>query len=183
MKVFGFSPLVLGEQPDCPSLCTLRGYFQIKLPQRAGRIVWLLLPFPLLPSSLIYLFGGGLVDLIVRASDEHILIVRVPRAGGRPGLPLPCLSWLAYFPSREGGLLGLPLRASIEGLLRPCREHRRSTGHPPSPFLRGHPRISCRLKSPRIERTSPPLSEPLNFPQLATALPPAQYRHPGCSSI
>jgi hypothetical protein len=114
MKVFGFSPLVLGEQPDCPSLRTLRGYFQIKLPQRAGRIVWLLLPFPLLPSSLIYLFGGGLVDPRMRASDEHILIVRVPRAGGRPGLPLPCLSWLDYFPSREGGLLGLPLRASNE---------------------------------------------------------------------
>jgi hypothetical protein len=139
MKVFGFSPLVLGEQPDCPSLCTLRGYFQIKLPQRAGRIVWLLLPFPLLPSSLIYLFGGGLVDLIVRASDEHILIVRVPRAGGRPGLPLPCLSWLAYFPSREGGLLGLPLRASIEGLLRPCVPRAQEINRPPSLSLLAGP--------------------------------------------
>jgi len=34
-------------------------------------------------------FGGGLVDPLLRASNEHILIVRVPRARGRPGCPLP----------------------------------------------------------------------------------------------
>jgi hypothetical protein len=34
-----------------------------------------------------YMFKGGLVDPRVRASNEHILIVRVPRAGGRPGYP------------------------------------------------------------------------------------------------
>ena len=33
-------------------------------------------------------FEGGLVDPRLRALDEHILIVRVPRAGGRPGSPL-----------------------------------------------------------------------------------------------
>ncbi|MGH7182953.1 MAG: hypothetical protein ACREJN_13370 [Nitrospiraceae bacterium] len=32
---------------------------------------------------------GGLVDPQLRASDEHIPIVRVPRAGGRPGYPFP----------------------------------------------------------------------------------------------
>jgi hypothetical protein len=32
---------------------------------------------------------GSLVDPLVRASNEHILIVRVPRAGGRPGCPSP----------------------------------------------------------------------------------------------
>jgi hypothetical protein len=32
-------------------------------------------------------FKGGLVDPRLRASNEHILIVRVPRAGGRPGYP------------------------------------------------------------------------------------------------
>jgi len=40
---------------------------------------------PLLPSK------GGLVDPLMRASNEHILIVRVPRAGGRPGCPSPLL--------------------------------------------------------------------------------------------
>ena len=32
-------------------------------------------------------FKGSLVDPRLRASNEHILIVRVPRAGGRPGYP------------------------------------------------------------------------------------------------
>ena len=42
-----------------------------------------------LPSSLVTLSpGGGLVDPPVRASNEHLLSVRVPRAGGRPGCPL-----------------------------------------------------------------------------------------------
>ena len=31
-------------------------------------------------------------------------------------------------------------------------------------IVRGHPRIPCRFGFPRIKRTSPPLSEPLNFP-------------------
>ena len=39
------------------------------------------------PAALAYPFKGGLVDPLMRASDEHILIVRVPRAGGRPGYP------------------------------------------------------------------------------------------------
>jgi len=34
-----------------------------------------------------YLFKGSLVDPLLRASNEHILIVRVPRAGGRLGCP------------------------------------------------------------------------------------------------
>ena len=36
---------------------------------------------------LILYFKGSLVDPRLRASNEHILIVRVPRAGGRPGCP------------------------------------------------------------------------------------------------
>ena len=39
--------------------------------------------FPIPP----FIFKGGLVDPRLRASNEHILIVRVPRAGGRPGYP------------------------------------------------------------------------------------------------
>jgi hypothetical protein len=42
--------------------------------------------FPL-PAALAYPFKGSLVDPLVRASNEHILIVRVPRARGRPGCP------------------------------------------------------------------------------------------------
>jgi hypothetical protein len=39
-------------------------------------------------------FKGSLVDPRLRASNEHILIVRVPRAGGRPGYPAPFFSIL-----------------------------------------------------------------------------------------
>ena len=39
------------------------------------------------PAALVYPLKGGLVDPLMRASNEHILIVRVPRAGGRPGCP------------------------------------------------------------------------------------------------
>jgi hypothetical protein len=53
------------ESPDCPSLCASD-----------------------LPSLIIFLSRGSQVDPQVRASNEHILIVRVPRAGGRPGRPL-----------------------------------------------------------------------------------------------
>jgi hypothetical protein len=34
-----------------------------------------------------FMFQGGLVDPRLRASDEHIPIVRVPRAGGQPVYP------------------------------------------------------------------------------------------------
>ena len=34
-----------------------------------------------------FTFKGSLVDPRLRASNEHIRIVRVPRAGGRPGYP------------------------------------------------------------------------------------------------
>ena len=46
------------------------------------------LPSPFFsPSSPTSLDEGGLVDPQLRASNEHILIVRVPRARGRPGHP------------------------------------------------------------------------------------------------
>jgi hypothetical protein len=41
-----------------------------------------------------FLFQGRLVDSRLRASNEHILIVRVPRAGERPGYPTPFFSIL-----------------------------------------------------------------------------------------
>ncbi len=41
----------------------------------------------LLPGDHSFIFKGGLVDPRLRASNEHIPIVRVPRAGGRPGYP------------------------------------------------------------------------------------------------
>ena len=57
-------------------------------------------------SSLSHLdLKGSLVDPRLRASNEHILIVRVPRAGGRPGHPslfLPPTSDLARYPSGMG---------------------------------------------------------------------------------
>ncbi len=57
-----------------------------------------------------------------RASRENILIVRTLRAKGTvlAAIPFPCVQ--ASFPfslPSQGGLFGLPLRASNEGLLRP----------------------------------------------------------------
>ena len=43
---------------------------------------------PLRATQSHFSFEGSLVDPRLRALDEHILIVRVPRAGGRPGSPL-----------------------------------------------------------------------------------------------
>ena len=45
----------------------------------------------LLLSSLSVSQQGSLVDPRLRASNEHIPIVRVPRAGGRPGYPVSSL--------------------------------------------------------------------------------------------
>jgi len=49
-------------------------------------------PYALLCASYplhYFIFKGSLVDPRLRASNEHILIVRVPRAGRRPGCPIP----------------------------------------------------------------------------------------------
>jgi hypothetical protein len=35
----------------------------------------------------IFIYKGSLADPRLRESNEHIFIVRVPRAGGRPGYP------------------------------------------------------------------------------------------------
>ena len=43
--------------------------------------------FPFFRAHLLLSSQGSLVDPRVRASNEHIPIVRVPRAGGRPGCP------------------------------------------------------------------------------------------------
>ena len=121
-----------------------------------------------------------------RALDpcEHSFTVRVPRAGGRPGCPFPAsLGLLISLHGRVACLVSHCARRTRAFLGRAFREHRRSTGHPPSPFLRGHPRMPCRFKSPRIERASPSHSEPLNFLHcsLISIAPP--HRHSGCSSI
>jgi hypothetical protein len=46
-----------------------------------------------------FIFKGSLVDSRLRASNEHILIVRVPRAGERPGYPT---SFFSILPSYSG---------------------------------------------------------------------------------
>src|SRR5215510_11996053 len=38
-------------------------------------------------SSLVLFFKGSLVDLLLRASNDHCFTVGVPRAGRRPGCP------------------------------------------------------------------------------------------------
>ena len=48
-------------------------------------------PLALLPNSVTYSPQGGLVDPQMRASNEHLPSVRVPRAGGRPGYPVSLL--------------------------------------------------------------------------------------------
>jgi hypothetical protein len=69
----------------------------------------------------------------LRASREHILIVCPLRAKGtiRTGLLLSVPSFPASFSySREGGLFGLPLRVSNEGLLRPRVARARENNRP-----------------------------------------------------
>jgi len=66
------------------------------------------------------LFKGSLVDPRLRASNEHIPIVRVPGAQDQRGCPSNSFHRAPLLPhSLEGGLDGLPLRVSNEGLLRP----------------------------------------------------------------
>jgi len=78
----------------------------------------LAVPLPSFRACSLHASKGGLVDPRMRASNEHILIVRVPRAGGRPGSPSPPPpSPLVLF--QGWGLIDLPLRASNEGLPRP----------------------------------------------------------------
>ena len=68
------------------------------------------------------------------------------------------------------GLIDLPLRASNEGLLRPRVARAQKIIRIPyalsPPFLRVPPRIPRRNSSPRIRRSFPPFSEPLNFPHI-----------------
>ena len=52
------------------------------------------------------LLGGGLVDPQMRASNEHLLSVRVPRAGGRLGRPPPPSN--LTFPQFRGHLVKPP---------------------------------------------------------------------------
>jgi len=51
-------------------------------------------------ARLFFSSQGSLVDPRMRASNEHTLIVRVPRAGGRPGCPswarVPSHMWTLY---------------------------------------------------------------------------------------
>ena len=108
----------------------------------------------LLPGDHSFIFKGGLVDPRLRASNEHIPIVRVPRAGGRPGypshpsetaalhehrrpssLPSPALSNLARFSLLEGH----PCWSKCGRRTRPFsgrafREHRTNMGVLPSPL-------------------------------------------------
>jgi hypothetical protein len=47
------------------------------------------------------LLGGGLVDPQMRASNEHLLSVRVPRAGGRPDRPLSSLQARLFYSLKD----------------------------------------------------------------------------------
>jgi hypothetical protein len=98
-----------------------------------------------------HMFEGSLVVPRLRASNEHILIVRVPRAEGRPGCPshpseaARCASTEDHQPSSspmlhtstKGSGRGCPsLRASDEHIpiVRVLRA-RRAPGRSPPPFF------------------------------------------------
>ncbi len=70
-------------------------------------------------------------DPPLRASSEHILIVRTLRIVDCTGFPNLSFSYL----SPEGGLFGLQLRASNEGLPRPRVARARETNRLPSPSI------------------------------------------------
>ena len=61
------------------------------LPSRLKR-AWMFSPARVRSISP-YFLKGSLVDPRMRASNEHLLSVRVPRAGGRPGCPHPATGW------------------------------------------------------------------------------------------
>ena len=75
-KIIGLHPLPAPGAKNAPH----------KLPRPPLRKAGCLLPCSQHPN-LPVIFKGGLVDPRLRASNEHIPIVRVPRAGGRPGCP------------------------------------------------------------------------------------------------
>ena len=88
-----------------------------------------------------FTFKGGLVDPRLRASNEHILIVRVPRAGGRPGCPTPFFSsLLKYFSiltrvhprligKTEGGTVGIAGVVEIDAIVPADGFHCRFEGN------------------------------------------------------
>ena len=63
---------------------TLRASNEGLLRPRIARAQKIIRLHPLLPYCI---FKGSLIDPRLRASNEHIPIVRVPREGGRPGYP------------------------------------------------------------------------------------------------
>ena len=67
-----------------------------------------------LPTPYTYLKGSGRGCPLLRASNEHFLNVRVPRAGRHLAGPV-----LLFLSLGGWGLIDLLLRASNEGLLRP----------------------------------------------------------------
>jgi hypothetical protein len=69
-----------------------------------------------------FIFKGGLVDPRLRASNEHILIVRVPRAGGRPGYPALFFSILLEIVARIP--VRLPTLLHQDQLFQLSRRHR-----------------------------------------------------------
>ncbi len=77
-----------------------------------------------------FIFKGGLVDPRLRASNEHIPIVRVPRAGGRPGYPTPIHPPPLPAPTESRSACTFPI-----GLCARCQESsHRSCGCPlPAP--------------------------------------------------
>jgi hypothetical protein len=73
------------------------------------------------PSSLVLSQGWGLIDLLLRASDENILIVRVPRAQKinslhpllfsvivSPCPPVPITAFPSFLAAASGACAGLP---------------------------------------------------------------------------
>ena len=134
--------------------------------------------------------GSGRGCPSLRASDEHILIVRVLRARRAPGRPYPLPPSSPVF-SQGWGLIDVPLRATFSPAHplarrdvpvaqarvfcdRALREHRRSSGSIPSPVpgaqdQRGCPSSSFIVGALRAKR-APGRSLPiLQRPRIARA--------------
>ena len=83
------------------------------------------------PNLLVHSSKGGLVDPQLRASNEHIPIVRVPRARGRPGCPVPFQARSFSFLRGWPGLVPNCARRTTTALSWGFREQRGLTGLPP----------------------------------------------------
>ena len=83
-KIIRFHPLFCSGSKG-PARVSFHPFHRARSASKKG--TWPL-PIPSFQARLFLLVAGGPIGLLLRASNEHILIVRVPRAQETNGLPM-----------------------------------------------------------------------------------------------